>query len=547
MIIFQPLSSNAWETSDTGILYTMEDLVDASHGAVTTDDSVTYIITEFLTIRTSDTLLIDPGDSLRFQKTSPVIVLKINGVLLAEGTTLDPIVFTSDEASPDTSNWGRIEFEDDPPGSIFEHCHISYAATGIFCDSSALDSIRHVTITSIGSNGISLSHSSPIIQNCTITDFDGSGIVCTGSSQPVVGGSLAASNIMYNKVPPTGFTFKNFTGNTITATYNDWGIRDYVYIDSIIVDDDENPAWGQVIFVPLYDITPPQAITDLSASLVDRNIVMDWTAVTTDTTDSLENLNHYVIYRDTVAHFVPQSDDSIGHIDTPGYTDSTAAVGDASTDAYYRVVAVDDAGNRSEVSNGVGEQDYLLEETTGTDYTWVALSLVDTSLQYASDLEAHIEANGSSACSCFTISEWNATAQTYTNYITKPFPMGDFPLSPGNAYRVEVDTAVIWTLVGDIPVPDSVQFDLLSTTGTDYTWISRPLDLDSLTMASHLETHIEVHSTPACSCFTVSEWNATAQTYTNYITKPFPMGDFPIRAGRAYRVEVDISTTWPSP
>jgi len=123
----------------------------------------------------------------------------------------------------------------------------------------------------------------------------------------------------------------------------------------------------------------------------------------------------------------------------------------------------------------------------------------------------------------------------------------DFALQPGQAYRVETDTAAVWTLVGRVLPADSVDFQLESTTGTDYTWISLPLDLDTLSMTSDLEAHIESNSSPAADCYTVSEWNATAQTYTIYSTIPIPQGDFTIRAGRPYRVETDTSAAWPSP
>jgi hypothetical protein len=112
---------------------------------------------------------------------------------------------------------------------------------------------------------------------------------------------------------------------------------------------------------------------------------------------------------------------------------------------------------------------------------------------------------------------------------------------------VEIDTSAGWTLVGEVLPEDSVAFQLEATTGTDYTWISLPLQLDTLTMASDLEAHIESHSAPAADCYTVSQWNATAQTYTIYSTIPIPQGDFAIRAGRPYRVETDTSAVWPSP
>ena len=86
---------------------------------------------------------------------------------------------------------------------------------------------------------------------------------------------------------------------------------------------------------------------------------------------------------------------------------------------------------------------------------------------------------------------------------------------------------------------------LLSDVCTDYTWVSLPLELDTLTMASDLEVHIQARSDPATECLTISQWNPAAQSYTHYTTVPIPMGDFAIRPGRPYRVEVSTDALWP--
>jgi hypothetical protein len=163
----------------------------------------------------------------------------------------------------------------------------------------------------------------------------------------------------------------------------------------------------------------------------------------------------------------------------------------------------------------------------------------------ASDLEAAIEAHSSPAFHCLTVSQWNPTAQTYTHYTTVPVPMGDFALTTGLPCRVETDAAGVVTLTGAVPASGSLSFQLHTTTGTDYTWISLPLELDSLAMASDLEAHIENNSNPVTNCLTVSRWNPTAQTYTHYTTVPIPMGDFAIRPGRPYRLEVTADAQWP--
>jgi len=288
------------------------------------------------------------------------------------------------------------------------------------------------------------------------------------------------------------------------------------------------------------DLTPPDAIDDVAIAVENLtkggDIRLTWSAPGDDI-----GVSRYIIYRSTSAS---SSGDSIAGTTDTTYLD-TGAIGDPDSNYCYTVRAADAASNTSDQSNQVGEHDVQLATTTGTDYTWLSLCLGDSNLVMASDLEADIEAHSSPATNCLTVSEWNPTAQTYTHYTTVPIPMGDFPLTPGSAYRVEVTSGAVWTLVGDVLASDSVSFQLQTTTGTDYTWLSLPLHLDSLAMASDLEAHIQSHSSPATDCLTISEWNPTAQTYTHYTTVPIPMGDFSIRPGRAYRVEVTSNAEWP--
>jgi hypothetical protein len=288
------------------------------------------------------------------------------------------------------------------------------------------------------------------------------------------------------------------------------------------------------------DAVPPDAIDDLAISLENFSKGGDVRLTWSEPYDNIA-VARYVIYRSASAATL--GDSVSGTTDTT-YLDA-GAVGDPDTNWAYTVKSVDTSENRSMASNAVGEYDFSLKATTGTDYTWVALCLGDSGLIMASDLENHIEANSSPATNCYTVSEWNATAQTYTTYTTIPIPIGDFPLQTGRAYRVEVSGNAVWSLVGDVPPTDSVSFALTTTTGTDYTWLSIPMQLAAMDSASDLEDHIEANSSPATNCYTVSEWNATAQTYTTYTTIPIPIGNFAVAAGRAYRVEVSGDATWP--
>jgi hypothetical protein len=273
---------------------------------------------------------------------------------------------------------------------------------------------------------------------------------------------------------------------------------------------------------------------------------LSWEQVTTGADGSPETGPiTYHLHADTVAFFTPGPATLITSTAELSYAHTDARIGDPATDLFYQVIVTDGSGNTSAGSNRSGEIDWALASTTGTDYAWLALALDDSALTMASDLEAAIEAHSSPETNCLTVSQWNAAAQTYTHYTTVPVPMGDFPLSLGLPCRVETDSAAVFTLAGAVPVAGSLSFQLHTTTGTDYTWITLPLELDTLTMASDLETHIEAHGDSTTDCLTVSQWNAASQTYTHYTTVPVPMGDFAIQPGRPYRVEVTAGALWP--
>jgi len=299
----------------------------------------------------------------------------------------------------------------------------------------------------------------------------------------------------------------------------------------------------------IYDLdegAPPAAIDDLMATLAGSTIHLSWTAIAQDTLGNPLSGPDYIIYRNASPTFSPGPADSIGATADTFFVDPAPAVKDTSVNHTYVVHVADSTGRKSEDSNRAGEYDFALAATAGTDHSWIGTPLSDPAIAMAGDLEAAIEANSSPTVDCLTVSQWNPASQTYTHYITVPVPSGDFALAPGQPCRVETDTGGIFTFTGAVPAAGSISFSLTTTTGTDYTWISLPLELDSLAMASDLEAHIENHSDPATDCLTVSRWNPAAQTYTHYTTVPIPSGDFALRTGRPYRVEVTADALWPS-
>ncbi len=93
----------------------------------------------------------------------------------------------------------------------------------------------------------------------------------------------------------------------------------------------------------LSDQTPPSQVTNLEATSTDTSIILKWSPAS----DNI-GVHHYLIYRDTTNGFTPNSSDSLAtSIDTL-YIDLGAEPG---VTYYYRVSAVDSAGNEGEYSN----------------------------------------------------------------------------------------------------------------------------------------------------------------------------------------------------
>jgi fibronectin type 3 domain-containing protein len=101
-------------------------------------------------------------------------------------------------------------------------------------------------------------------------------------------------------------------------------------------------------------VAPPEAVDDLTATLSKTDIVLQWTAVTTDTSGGPLAVDLYRVYRDTLPDFTPGAplDSTTGLM----FTDDTGVVGDTGTNYYYVVTAVA-GGEESAPSNEVGEFD----------------------------------------------------------------------------------------------------------------------------------------------------------------------------------------------
>jgi len=164
-----------------------------------------YLATSSVQVMNGATLTIEPGVTVKFGAGR---ALSVSGGLVARGTAQQPIVFTSNAASPKPGDWGYIKFESNSldatydgegayvSGSIIQHAVVEYtgsdssngAAIYITGASPLIDAntVRHGT-----QYGIVLLDSTSQVANNMITNHDYAGIYTSNSPVLVRGNTIA--------------------------------------------------------------------------------------------------------------------------------------------------------------------------------------------------------------------------------------------------------------------------------------------------------------------------------------------------------------------
>ena len=270
-------------------------------------------------------------------------------------------------------------------------------------------------------------------------------------------------------------------------------------------------------------------ITDIEIYEAD-DILLTWSAV--------NNATGYNVYRSTEAMFIPDTEngsnrmgENINDVDpaTEGiqWIDTDPSLGSISTNHNYVVTAIR-GSEESSVSNRVGEFDFSLQSTPTTSFNQISLPLIIQDIHDANDLMLAIPG-------CNSVARWNAQLQAYEQYIPG-VPPTNFTVTMGNSYYVNVTSSSIITMVGGITGPN---FNLMTTSNTSFNEIMLPLDKTSISNASELMADI-----PACN--SVARWNASLQTYEQYIPG-VPPTNFVVKVGYSYYVNVTENVSWPIP
>jgi hypothetical protein len=231
-----------------------------------------------------------------------------------------------------------------------------------FCDPcSAFIAYNYISHNHIG---IKSKSANPIIFQNEIIQNDTVGIYCYGTTTPNIGVN-GTCNCGYNTICNDSFNIYSECSDMVKAENNWWCSTNP---DSIAL-----KLFGSVDYIPYLiqspENLPPLSITDLTATLVDNCILLEWSAVTTDISCQEDSVYYYIVYRDTIGAGFSTSSESIAVSNTSYYVDC-GVVGDTLINYYYSIKAVDHEYNISSASNQVGEFDKFLSDDGPDEPPW---------------------------------------------------------------------------------------------------------------------------------------------------------------------------------
>jgi len=202
-----------------------------------------YVVIGNLNVQSGVTLTIEPGTTVKFESSK---VLAVQGTLVARGTPMSPITFTSNRTSPARGDWGYIHFADlstdatfDEEGNYTGGCIIQYAV------------IEYAGGAGVSNNGaLRIETSAPFIDHNTIRDNQVAGIRIWGNGAPritnnaITGNSGNAIHVYYDSIDNGIATISSNTISGNTASSRGGGIYVYYWFSSGTVTISDNIISG---------------------------------------------------------------------------------------------------------------------------------------------------------------------------------------------------------------------------------------------------------------------------------------------------------------
>jgi TonB family protein len=253
-------------------------------GEVFIDGDVTIPQGVILTIEAGTRIYFKPkSDVLKSGKDKERAELNVNGMILAKSNSMtSPIIFTSQSKKPQMNDWYGITIKNFYDQSILQNCIVEFAYKGITCYGSA-PIISGGEIRFNHNSGISCEvKAAPIISNLMLMGNGFAGINCELASNPIISHCTISDNnygvIIFSRsapdlgtVPLDGKTSKgenrisnnfdydvyNHSNNSIYAQNNAWLSVNPRQIPAVIYDNSDNPAYGEVIYLPVFTESRP--------------------------------------------------------------------------------------------------------------------------------------------------------------------------------------------------------------------------------------------------------------------------------------------------
>ncbi len=252
-----------WGFSVVFLLMAIVSLVAVNHsGTIGTETWVggyTHYILDTVTVPDGETLTIEAGATVAFSINKSLV---INGRLIADGTSLGEITFTSGLPDPQAGDWDQVQFIECDPGTTLDHCVFEYGGSGtsmVFIHncgeniSFSNSSFSHATGSGVYMWDQSTSPSEPSFSNCSFNSNSNYGLESgTSLSLPYIYNCSFSNNTMYgasvfanglDRVSGTigmagnGYNVILVSGNSIgTGTWNNVGVPFYMHGNVTIPD-----------------------------------------------------------------------------------------------------------------------------------------------------------------------------------------------------------------------------------------------------------------------------------------------------------------------
>ena len=162
-----------------------------------------YLMLESESVQTSDSLTIEPGVIIKALASTN---FSVDGVLIANGTPAEPIVFTSyrdhsvggkvnliaDTLAPAEANWSGLYFNGNPVRSLLDHFKVFYASYGLYATGTWSHEITNLTVerNTYGT----LFNSGVVVLNTVTSRYNNYGIAATNTTDLTIRTSDVSSN-----------------------------------------------------------------------------------------------------------------------------------------------------------------------------------------------------------------------------------------------------------------------------------------------------------------------------------------------------------------